>query len=86
VEAEGSYRQRGRAPDPSCSESPLGLVLLRVVKVAENRYFEEHWIEGNVVKANTAARCEDVRKMLGDRRLRCVALDGSGTVGEASHP
>jgi len=39
--------------------------------------------ENLTVTAAAAARCEDVRMLLADRRLRCPALAGIGTVGEA---
>ncbi len=39
--------------------------------------------ENLTLKAGARARCEDVRRHLGSRRLWCPALEGSGTVGEA---
>jgi glycolate oxidase len=39
--------------------------------------------ENLTLKAGARARCEDVRRHLGARRLRCPALEGTGTVGEA---
>jgi len=39
--------------------------------------------ENLTVAAGAAARCEDVQKLLSDRRLRCPALAGRGTVGAA---
>jgi glycolate oxidase len=41
--------------------------------------------ENLTLDVGAAARCKDVRKILEDRRLRCVALDGSGTVADAVH-
>jgi len=39
--------------------------------------------ENLTVEAGAGARCEVVRKMLADRKLRCAAVEGSGTVGDA---
>ena len=38
--------------------------------------------ENPTVEVGAAARCQDVRKVLGARRLRCAAFEASGTVGE----
>ena len=39
--------------------------------------------ENLTVQAGAAARCEDVRRVLANRKLRCPALDAPGTVGQA---